>query len=274
MNWRSVRAIALKDLKEVRQNKAAWLPAIIIPAIFALVMPLAFIIIPQYVPVKDVAREFGDLQDLIGRLPASMAALFAGQSLQQGFVIYMTGFLLAPLFLIMPLMFSTIIGSDSFVGERERKTMEALLYTPASDGTLFLGKILASVIPAVVISWLAYAVYIAVVNIASWPLFGRVWFPLAPWWPLMFWLTPAISVLGMSATVLISSRTRTFMEAYQLSASLVVLVLLLVAGQLSGALILGSWTVLGIGTLVWLADAALIYFSVSTFKRSKLIARL
>lgn len=274
MNWRSVRAIAIKDLKEVRQNKAAWLPAIIIPVIFALVMPLLFILLPQLIPASDITKELGDLNDLVAKLPPSVAVIFASKSLEQGFVIYMAGFLLAPLFLIMPLMFSTIIGSDSFVGERERKTMEALLYTPASDGTLFMGKILASVVPAVLISWLAYAIYIAVVNIASWPLFGRIWFPLVQWWPLMFWLTPAISLLGMSATVLISSRTKTFMEAYQLSASLVILVLLLVVGQISGVLILGSLTVLGLGTLVWIADAALIYISVGTFKRSNLIARL
>lgn len=274
MNWRSVRAIAVKDLKEVRQNRAAWLPAIIIPVIFALVMPLAFIIVPQFIAVEDAAKELGDIQDLVQRLPPSAAAIFSGTSLEQGFVIYMTGFLLAPLFLVMPLMFSAIIGSDSFVGERERKTMEALLYTPASDGTLFMGKIIASVLPAILISWLAYAVYIAVVNIASWPLFGRIWFPLAAWWPLMLWLTPAISLLGMSATVLISSRTKTFMEAYQLSGSLVILVLLLLVGQMSGALILGSLTVVGIGTLVWLADAALIYVGVGTFKRSNLVARL
>ena len=96
---------------------------------------------------------------------------------------------------------------------------------------LFLGKVLAAVIPAIGLSWLSYLVYIIVVNAASYPLFGRIWFPLATWWPLMFWLTPALAVLGISATVLISSRVKTFMEAYQLSASLVVLVLALVIGQ-------------------------------------------
>jgi ABC-2 type transport system permease protein len=274
MNWRSVRAIALKDLKEVRQNKAAWVPALVVPVIFALAMPALFIALPQVIPAQDVAKELGDMQELIARMPASVGAIFAGKSLEQGFIIYMAGYLLAPLFLILPLMFSAIIGSDSFVGERERKTMEALLYTPASDGTLFMGKILASVVPAILISWLAYAVYIVVVNLASWPLFGRVWFPLPAWWPLMFWLTPAIALLGMSATVLISSRAKTFMEAYQLSASLVVLVLALVIGQISGVLYLGGWTVLGIGLLVWLVDAALIYAGVGTFQRSKLIAKL
>ncbi|MBS4060891.1 MAG: hypothetical protein KG029_10865, partial [Bacteroidetes bacterium] len=94
------------------------------------------------------------------------------------------------------------------------------------------------------------------------------------WWPMMFWLTPALAVLGISATVLISSRVRTFMEAYQLSGSLVVLVLALVFGQISGVLFLGVGTVLVIGTLVWAVDAVLIYLSVSNFKRSSLVARL
>ena len=274
MNWRSVRAIALKDLKEVRQNKAAWIPAVVVPMMFAVAMPLLFILLPQFIPVNDMEKELGDMQELIVKMPAAMQVIFAGRSLEQGFVIYMTAFMLAPMFLIMPLMFSTIVGSDSFVGERERKTMEALLYTPASDGTLFMGKIVASVIPAILISWLTYALYIVVVNAASWPLFGRIWFPLASWWPLMFWLTPAISLLGMSATVLLSSRAKTFMEAYQLSGSLVVLVLVLVVGQISGVLFLGVWTTMAIGLLVWVVDAVLIYIGVGTFNRSSLIAKL
>ena len=112
MNWRSVRAIALKDLKEVRRNRAAWIPALILPVIFAVAMPAIFIAVPQLIPTEDTARELADIQDMIARMPASVGALFAGWSLEQGFVVYMAGYLLAPLFLIMPLMFSAIIGSE------------------------------------------------------------------------------------------------------------------------------------------------------------------
>jgi ABC-2 type transport system permease protein len=271
MNWRSIWAIAKKDLKEVRQNKAAWGPGIAVPLIFAILMPLLFIILPQVIPVEDVERELGDLNVMLRSMPPAMQALFEGRSLEQMFVLYMAGFTLAPLFLIMPLMFSTVIGSDSFVGERERKTMEALLYAPTSDMELFLGKVLAAVIPAIGLSWLTYLMYIIVVNVASYPLFGEIWFPLPTWYPLMLWMTPALAVLGISATVLISSRVRTFMEAYQMSASLVVLVLALVIGQVTGVLFLGVGTALVIGTVIWLVDAALIYLSVKKFKRSSLV---
>jgi ABC-type Na+ efflux pump permease subunit len=186
----------------------------------------------------------------------------------------MAAFMLAPLFLIMPLMFASVVGADSFVGERERKTLEALLYSPATDMELFLGKVLAAVIPAIGLSWLTYLVYIIVVNVASYGLFNRIWFPLPTWWPLMFWLTPAFALLGISATVLISSRVKTFMEAYQLSGSLVVLVLALVVGQATGVLYLGSGMVMLVGTLVWIIDAILIRMSIRRFKRSMLIAKL
>lgn len=274
MNWRSIWAIAKKDLKEVRQNKAAWGPGIAVPLIFAILMPLIFIILPQVIPVEDVERELGDINVMLRSMPPAMQALFEGRSLEQMFVLYMAGFTLAPLFLIMPLMFSTVIGSDSFVGERERKTMEALLYAPTSDMELFLGKVLAAVIPAIGLSWITYLMYIIVVNVASYPLFGDVWFPLPTWYPLMLWMTPALAVLGISATVLISSRVRTFMEAYQMSASLVVLVLALVIGQVTGVLFLGVGTALAVGAVIWLVDAALIYISVKKFKRSSLIAKL
>ena len=274
MNWRSVWTIARKDLKEVQQNKAAWVPAVVLPLIFAVIMPILFSLIPQLIPVEDVQRELGDMDTLLRKLPPAIQATFEGLKLEQMFVLYMTAFMFAPLFLIMPLMFSSVVGADSFVGERERKTMEALLYSPTTDLELFLGKVLASVIPAISLSWLTYLVYIIVVNIASYGLFERIWFPLPTWWPMMFWLTPAFALLGISATVMISSRVKTFMEAYQLTGSLVILVLGLVIGQATGVLYLGVGTVMLVGTLVWIVDAILIYFSVRNFKRSALIAQL
>jgi ABC-2 type transport system permease protein len=90
----------------------------------------------------------------------------------------------------------------------------------------------------------------------------------------MFWLTPAISLLGMAATVLISSRVKTFMEAYQLTGSLVLFVLLLMVGQLSGVLYLGVLSTFAIGTLVWVVDAVLIYIGIGTFNRTSLIAKI
>lgn len=207
------------------------------------------------------------------KIPA-LAAELVGLNEQQTWIVVMTGYFFAPFILILPLMFSTIVGAESFVGEKERKTIEALIYTPASDGELFLGKVLASVVPAVVLAWVSFVVYGLVVNVAGWSVMGHVWFPPVAWWPLMLWVAPAIATLGMAVTVLISARVNTFMEAYQMSASLVVLVLAMVIGQITGVLYLSVEMAFVVGLVFWLVDALLIWFGIRNFGREVLLSRL
>ena len=45
------------------------------------------------------------------------------------------GYLLAPLFLIVPLMVSAVLAADAFAGEKERKTLERLLHLPLATAT-------------------------------------------------------------------------------------------------------------------------------------------
>ena len=275
MNIRIVKTVALKDLKEVRQNRFAWLPAIIVPLVFVVLFPLVGIVLPSStgMPMDNLFADNSPLTLMMRNVPA-LTDLFAGMNEQQIWIIFFTGMLVAPFFLIMPLMFASIVGADSFAGEKERKTLEALIYTPATDGELFVGKVIASVVPAVALAWLSFAVYTLILNVVGWPIMGRIWFPLPPWWPLMLWVTPAIAVMSMAFTVLISSRVATFMEAYQTSAALVLLVMGLVAGQITGVLYLSVEVSLLIGLVFWIADVVLIRLAVRSFSRSNLLSRL
>jgi len=271
MNGRTLRTLAVKDLKEVQQNRAAWIPALVVPLIFMVVLPLGIILAPNLMQsMSPLMAPSGPVGMMRERIPA-LAAELAGLDERQAWVVLMTGYFFAPFILIFPLMFSTIVASESFAGERERKTIEALLYTPASDGELFLGKMLAAFVPAVALTWVSFLVYGVVVNGAGWPVMGRVWFPPVSWWPLMLWVAPAVAALGVAATVLISTRARTFMEAYQMSASLVVLVLALVAGQITGVLYLSPPVALAVGLVLWLIDGVLIRLGVRTFRREALL---
>lgn len=271
MTGRTLQTIALKDLKEVRENRAAWLPALVVPLIFVIVLPLGVILAPNLLQsMSPLTAPSGPVGMMRERIPALAAAL-SGLDERQTWVVLMTGYFFAPFILIFPLMFSTIVGSESFAGERERKTMEALLYTPASDSELFLGKMLAAFVPAVVLTWISFLVYGVVVNGAGWSVMGRIWFPPVSWWPLVFWVAPAVAALGVATTVLISARVRTFMEAYQMSASLVVLVLALVVGQITGVLYLSLPTALVVGLALWIVDGILIGIGIRTFRRETLL---
>lgn len=275
MNIRTLRTIAIKDLMEVKQNKGAWAPMIIVPVIFTIVFPLGFTLAPELMKnVPNMATSQQSIQTYLANMPAALRQTLSGLNEAQSMIVLILGYLFAPMFLIFPLIFSTIIGAESFAGEKERKTLEALLYTPATDRELFVGKVLAAIIPAVAISWLSFLIYTIVINLASNGIIGRAWFPLPGWYPLIFWIVPAVALLGVTFTVLISSRVKSFMEAYQMSASLVILVLGVVAAQAAGVLYLTAGVGIIMGAAVWVIDLVLVWFCTKTFNRSKLISRI
>jgi len=264
MNGRIIRAIAEKDLKEVRKNRIAVMAAIVLSIIFSVLLPL---IITQIPALEGASGSSGTIP-----IPPEISGQLAGLSPDQAIIVLFLGYLFAPLFLVLPLMLSSIIAAESFVGEKERKTLEALIYTPATDLELFLGKVAAGMIPSLLFAWMNFAVYSVVANIASWPVIGKLWFPTLPWWWIMLWIVPGIALLGISVTVLISSRVNTFMEAYQASGILAIIVVALFIGQISGLIFLSPGLILLVGTLLFAADGALIWFGTKVFNRSELIA--
>lgn len=274
IHWNYLTAIARKDLLEVRQNRAAWLPMLIVPLIFILVLPLATIFIPSAMgATSETLTQDADLEVFLANMPPSFKESLEGLEPIALMVKVMLGYFMAPMFLIFPIMFSTIIAAESFAGERERKTLEALLYTAASDLELFLGKVLAAMLPALGLSWGSFLLYTVVLNAAGYNLFGGLWFPLATWWPLIFWISPGLALLGTSATVLISAKTPTFMGAYQSSASLVLVVIGFLVGQATGVLYLSVGVGMIIGLGVWIIAAVLTGVAIGSFQRSRLLVQ-
>ena len=274
MKIKNVLTIARKDWLEVRQNKAAWIPMLIVPAIFVVVLPLIFtVVIPGInVSPEDVMNSDADIAYFIEKMPPQLGQYVDLQNPMQSMIVVMLGIMFAPMFLIMPLMFASTIAAESFAGERERKTMEALLYTPASDADLFVGKLVAAAVPSIGITWISFLIYTVILNLIPYAYFQRFWFPLPTWWPLIFWITPALAILSIAVTVLISARVQSFQGAYQLSSSLVILVVALFAGQLSGFLYLSVGIELLLGVVFWAAAFFLVYLAVQTFNREALIA--
>jgi ABC-type Na+ efflux pump permease subunit len=271
VNWRSVRAIARKDLYEVRRNRMVWMPMVVLPVLLCLVMPLVLLLVTQAAAQDSPdAMLDPDLAQMLENLPQTVKAELEGLTGNQQMIVLMLGFLFAPLFLILPVMTASTIGTNSFVGEKERKTIESLLYTPATDRELLLGKMLAAILPALIITWVSFAVYTLILNVAGAPVMGRVWFPTPAWYPLILWVTPAVAVLGVLGAVLVSARAGTFMEAYQTTGILVVPLLLLVFGQIFGIITLNVELALVVGLLVWLVDLALLLASQRIFSRYRL----
>lgn len=273
MTWKNILTIAKKDWIEVRQNKYALIPMMIMPVIFVVLLPLIFtLILPGLnIGAEEVLTADADIQVFMDRMPQELSQYVDLQKPMESMIVVTLGFMFAPMFLIIPLMYATTIAAESFAGERERKTIEALLYTPATDADLLLGKVMAAAIPSMLVTWLGFAVYTLILNVMPYRFFQRIWFPLPTWWPLIFWITPALVVMGIALTVLISARVKNFLGAYQTSSSLVLLVVVLFAGQLSGILYLSVRVQMVLGVFLWICTLILGRYAVRTFNRGALL---
>jgi ABC-type Na+ efflux pump permease subunit len=176
--------------------------------------------------------------------------------------------------LILPIMTSSVIAADSFAGERERKTLEALLYTPTSDLDLLLAKMLGALVPGVLVAWISALVYWILVDIGAWPLFGRPILPDATWILLALWVAPAAAAMALGATVIVSSRAKSFQDANQISGLVVLPVVVLMVAQASGVTFLSVWLTFVVGLVFWLLAAILYAIGARTLRRSELLARL
>lgn len=173
-------------------------------------------------------------------------------------VYYLALYMFAPLFLIIPVMASSILTANSFAGEKERKTLEGLLFTPMSMDTLFKGKVLAALIPSLLLSWITFMIYGIIANILMYPMFGAWMFPNLNWIILVLWVVPACSLVVILLNVLISAKVRGFQEAYQLGGLVVLPLLALIAGQASGMLLISPLMLLLVGAVLLLISFALL----------------
>jgi ABC-2 type transport system permease protein len=276
MSWSSIWAVVRKDLATVVRNRGVRLPLIITPFVVLVLLPVLLVsggevlLSSGQVPIGEGATPFGDIADqevqesVVGPVDDPRAR----------WAVFVLEVFLAPLYLLIPLIVATVIAADSFAGERERGTLEALLHTSVSDRELMTAKVLAAWIPAVVVSLTGFAVYSVLANLLAWPGLGRVFFPSATWLLLAFWVTPAIAALGLGLMVIASSRVQSLQAAHQIGSLLVLPVLLLLVVQISGVFLLRPGAVVLIGSVLWIAVVGLLTFAARTLRRERLALRL
>ena len=86
-------------------------------------------------------------------------------------------FLFAPVAVVVPLTISTAVGAATLVGERERGTGEFLAHSPATVREIYLGKLIASLVPGYFTTIVGFGLYSLVVNLDRRPLRRRLVLP-------------------------------------------------------------------------------------------------
>lgn len=178
---------------------------------------------------------------------------------------------LIPLLLMVvgffPTSFSLVIALETFVGEKERKSLEPLLASPLSDAQLYIGKMLAALVPPVLASYLGIAVYVA-------SLVWRIDWVIP--WPLLIQvvlLTTVQAVMMVAAAVIVSSQTTSVRAANLLASFIIVPMTLLIQAE-AAAMFWGDldglwWLILAL----LIATVVLVRMGVQIFNREELLGR-
>ncbi len=136
-------------------------------------------------------------------------------------------------FILLSMIVPSVIAAYSIVGEKNNHTLEPLLATPVRRWQLLAGKILAALLPAVLLTWVSGGLFIAELaiftdaNVVSHVVTGG-------WLILIIAGTPLLGLIAVSIMTAISSRVNDTRTAQQLSIWAVIPIIGIILGELSG----------------------------------------
>src|SRR5438067_7378857 len=229
----------------------------------------------RLVAIRDLREAAGDLRLVLAMVGLSLAIPVASALGIRGLAVYCGG--LSPLVerlsvvgaffvVFLPASYSLVLALESFVGERERSTLEVLLSTPLREAEIYAGKVASVLSISLLLCFGALFVYCAV----TYP--GLGYFPLGIL--VSLGISTICQVAAMVAgAVIVSANART-MRAANVMASFIILPMSVIL-QLEAALIL-----IGRAELLWgfaaamtVAAVILLRMGLAGFSREALLSR-
>ncbi len=179
-----VTVILRKEAREYRRNKLIVGTMVALPLVFLIVSVVPLLTIPPTIP------------DAAARALSAQALL---------------------LFLLIPVVLPTTVAAYSVIGEREQNTLEPLLTTPATDREILLAKAIAATAPGIGLTWALFLLFAILLQAFARPAVvdGVL---RAETYTAIGVLAPALGILAIEVSLLISSRSSDIRVAQQLSA--------------------------------------------------------
>jgi ABC-2 type transport system permease protein len=255
-------AVVWKDLLDLSKNKGLLASLCALPAVMVIVptgIVYTYLRDPKDPSLRTVAM-FYDRE-----LPSSVSAA--------GFLVDKVLTDWFGLFLFMPIFVPILISSSAVAGERERRTLEPLLAAPITAVELVIGKSLAALIPAMIVTGLAFVALCCGVDWVSFRATGELLLPNGMWLFGVGVIAPLFAFFGNGVAVLVSARVGDTRLAQQIAGLVVLPLLGLVGAQVAGTLRAGTRYYALLGLIVLVLDVILVWASVRVFDRERLMTR-
>jgi ABC-type Na+ efflux pump permease subunit len=233
-------ALIKKDLLGVTKNKNFIIMLLTVPLVMTIFMPSMFIIMIGVMPLDSP-----DFKELLVLLPTDML----GDNIRLSLVQLVLNNIVPMFFLVIPIMTASVMAASSFVGEKEKRTLETLLYCPLSLRQIFIAKIIASFLLSQIVSLASFVVMMLVVQTEMWFILGSLMLPGLNWLVLLLLVSPAFALVAITLIVRGSAKAKSMEESQQRGAFLVMPVIFLAVAQFSGVVMVNAWILLAIGVI-------------------------
>ncbi|HEX5414875.1 MAG TPA: ABC transporter permease [Chloroflexota bacterium] len=256
---RRVWILLEKDLYEMLRQRAL-LGGVLGPAVILTAIPLVVFAASAWL----IGHPGGTPPPTAPRLEG----LSAGESAQ-----VFVGTEFSALYVLMPVILTSVIAAYGVVGEKTARTLEPLLATPLRTSELLLAKILGSLLPGLAMTWISGIIFVVGLRVftANARVFAMV---ITPGWLILLILwAPLLAVVATAGIVMISSRVNDPRSAQQLSATLVVPFLILIVGQAAGRVVLSPSLTLAVAAVLAVLAVLMLRVATSFFQREAILTR-
>lgn len=237
---KTVSVLARRELRDSLRDWRIVVPVFLLTAIFPFIMTLTAKVVFNFL------RDYGAVGNRIGTQMIPFGLMVVG---------------------FFPTTFSLVVALETFVGEKERHSIEALLATPASDLDLYLGKMLPALLLPLSASYVGLTLYLLSLQATdlaqlSTSLLVQI-----------FLLTTLTGLVMVSGAVVVSAHTTSVRAANLLASFIIIPTSLLV--QVEAVLMFWGdyrvlwWIMLGLLVVAGL----LIRAGMRTFNREEILSR-
>ena len=262
-----VRALLEKELADLRQNPALFIPAAL-TGFFSILLPfIVAIIVPQVAGERlsdssdfEIAVEMYKTQPSVQGLDpegAVQAWIF------QQFLV---------LLVLTPVAGSMSVAAYSVIGEKQARTLEPLLATPLTTFELLAAKVLGSLLPAVALTLACFGLYLAGVAVFAQPGVFRALLT-ARSLAIVFVLGPLAALAALQLAVCVSSRVNDARSAQQIGALIILPIAGLLVMQLTGSFVLNLPVIGFIALILAGVNAGLMLVGITLFDRESILTR-
>lgn len=246
---RRALAVARKEWRELASNRTVLLSAALVPLVFTGLAVVSLAALVRLAPAV-IPSASPPLRDLVERLVREMSTMF----------------------LVIPSAVPSLVAATSVVGEKQSRSLEALLATPLRTTELVAGKLVTATLLGVIPTVCAWATFVGAAHaIVDADLRDLLAPP--PLVALVLLVGPNVAALSTALTLMVSSRAETVQSAQTASGLMVLPLVGLAVGQAMGAVTLTTPGVIVAAVALAGITVGAVQLCASLFERETVLTR-